>query len=188
MPVSEATYRKLAEEDFESGWELVCGELRRKPGMTLFHNTISRDVARELQTQLPLDDFEATYNQARLRLHGGTFYVPDVVVIPTAFMPAHVDETGVEVYPEVMPLVVEVWSPSTGGYDVETKLADYQERGDAEIWRIDPRDRSVTTWVRSADGGYTARKYTRGSIRPSAFPGLEIALATIFRRFPSRGR
>ena len=187
MPVSEATYRRLAEEDFESGWELVCGELRRKPGMTLFHNSISRDVSRALQATLPLDDYEVAYNQARLRLHAGTYYVPDVVVIPTAFMPAHLDETGVEAYPEPMPLVVEIWSPSTGGYDVETKLVDYQQRGDAEIWRIDPRDRSVTSWVRGAGGSYTMRRYIRGSIRLSALPGVEIVLAAIFRRSPQKG-
>jgi hypothetical protein len=29
--------------------------------------------------------------------------------------------------------VVEVWSRSTGAYDVETKLQGYREHGDAEI-------------------------------------------------------
>lgn len=32
-----------------------------------------------------------------------------------------------------LPLVVEVWSRSTGDDDVEGKLADDQRRGDAEI-------------------------------------------------------
>ena len=182
MPVSEATYRKLAEEDFESGWELVCGELRRKPGMTMAHNTIARIVTHLIQPQLALDDYEVAPNQARLRLPAGNHYVPDVVVIPTSVKPAHKDETGVETYPEPMPLIVEVWSPSTGSYDVETKLRDYQERGDAEIWRIDARDRSITSWVRQSDGSYAERRYTRGAIRLAGLPGVTLDVAELFRR------
>ena len=81
MPVSERTYRELAEEDFESGWELVCGELRRKPAMTMAHNTLASVLTFELQRQLPLDDYRCSHNQARLRVPGGSHYVPDVVVI-----------------------------------------------------------------------------------------------------------
>ena len=153
--------------------------------MTMFHNSIARAVAGALLPQLPLDDYEVSPNQARLRTTAGTFFVPDVVVIPTAFMPSHVHETGVEAYPEPMPLVVEVWSPSTGGYDVETKLAEYQLRGDAEIWRIDPRDRSVTAWVRQPDGSYSEHRYTRGRIRVTSLPGVEVEVCALFRRLPA---
>ena len=54
MPVSEATYLRLAVEDFKSGWELVCGELRRKPYMTNAHNRVASVLAFQLQRQLPL--------------------------------------------------------------------------------------------------------------------------------------
>ena len=103
------------------------------------------------------------------------------MVIPLGIMPAHADETGVEAYPEPLPLVVEIWSPSTGGYDVDTKLADYQQRGDAEIWRIDPRDRSLTSWVRQPDGSYVERRYTRGTVVPAALPGVSVELGELFR-------
>lgn len=149
--------------------------------MTMAHNTIASVLTFELQRQLPLDDFLVSHNQARVRLPSGTHYIPDVIVKPTSVMPAHDGETGVEAYPEPLPLVVEVWSPSTGGYDVETKLRDYQERGDGEIWRIDPRNRSLTTWVRQLDGSYVERKYTRGTVHLTSLPGVTVDLAELFR-------
>jgi Uma2 family endonuclease len=37
-----------------------------------------------------------------------------------------------------VPLVVEVWSASTGDDDIEAKIPVCQARGDQEIWRIPP--------------------------------------------------
>ncbi len=181
MPVTEATYRQLAEEDFENGWELVCGRLRKKPGMTLRHNSIAQVLTFVLQRQIPLDAYRVSHNQARLRLPGGTQYIPDVVVVPVDVMARHFDESGVESYAEPLPLVVEVWSPSTGEYDIETKLLEYQARGDLEIWRVDPRDHSITSWVRSAPGSYTTRRYLSGSARPAALPGVIVPLSELFQ-------
>ncbi len=96
-------------------------------------------------------------------------------------MEGHWDESGVETYDEPLPLVVEVWSPSTGDYDVETKLQDYQVRGDAETWRLDTCDRSLTAWVRQEDGSYATVRHTGGLVRPAALPAVEVDLALVFR-------
>lgn len=53
MPVSEETYNALLLEDKESHWELVCGQLRRKPGMTTRHNDRARTLLLLLTPQLP---------------------------------------------------------------------------------------------------------------------------------------
>ena len=79
-----------------------------------------------------------------------------------------------------MPLVVEVWSPSTGDYDVMTKLQQYQFRGDAEIWLVHPYDRTLTAWRRRPDGSYSETLYREGSIEPVALPGVCIELASLF--------
>ena len=76
--------------------------------------------------------------------------------------------------------VVEVWSPSTGTFDVDTKLPEYQRRGDLEIWRIHPYDRILTAWRRQADGSYTESIYREGTIQPVALPGVVIDLDTLF--------
>jgi Uma2 family endonuclease len=78
------------------------------------------------------------------------------------------------------PLVVEVWSRSTGDYDVEEKLADYQRRGDLEIWRIHPYERTLTAWRRLPDGSYEETIYRDGIVRPTALLGVEIDLTALF--------
>jgi len=76
--------------------------------------------------------------------------------------------------------VVEVWSPSTGDYDVDAKLPEYHRRGDQEIWRIHPYERMLTAWRRQPDGSYTETVYTGGVVHPLAFPVVAIDLDTLF--------
>jgi Uma2 family endonuclease len=87
---------------------------------------------------------------------------------------------SLEVFESALPLVVEVWSKSTGGYDVEEKLAEYQRRGDLEIWRIHPYEKTLTSWVRRDDGTYEQRIYTAGAVRCAALPGVTVDLSTLF--------
>jgi Uma2 family endonuclease len=80
-----------------------------------------------------------------------------------------------------LPLVVEVWSSSTGDYDVDTKLPVYQERGDLEIWRIHPYARTLTSWQRQPDGSYQETIHRGGIVTPVALPGVAIDLETLFQ-------
>jgi len=149
--------------------------------MTAEHNDIASLLTFELQRQLPLADFTVRMNSTRARLPGGTNFVPDVIVIPTALILAARGTGNLEAYVEPLPLVVEVWSPSTGDYDVTDKLAGYRSRGDAEIWLIHPRTRVLTSWIREADGGYEERAISSGEILPVALPGVRVRLESLFR-------
>jgi Uma2 family endonuclease len=73
-----------------------------------------------------------------------------------------------------------VWSPSTGDYDVDTKIPVYQRRGDLEIWRIHPYERTVTRWVRQADGSYEETNHDGGIIPLSALSAVTIDLDALF--------
>jgi Uma2 family endonuclease len=181
MPVSEQTYTQVALEDVEGSWELVCGQLRRKPAMTQEHNSIARRLGYALQRQLPIDDFEVAVNTGRVRIPGGSHFVPDVMVIPSAASAGLRGRPAIEAYDDPLPLVVEVWSPSTGEYDVDTKLPEYRRRGDLEIWRIHPYERTLTAWTRAAGGSYTERTVTGGEVRPVALPGVVVLLESLFR-------
>ena len=86
-----------------------------------------------------------------------------------------------EVHTEPMPLVVEVWSRSTGRFDVEDKLREYRERGDLESWRIHPYERTLTTWRRQPDGTHDGTLYRDVVIRPAFLPGVAIDLGDLFR-------
>ena len=60
--------------------------------------------------------------------------------------------------------MAEVWSPTTGHYDVATKLEGNRERGDLEIWFIHPYERTLTAWRRQPEGSYTEELYRGGGV------------------------
>jgi len=152
MPVSERTYLQLALED-PNQWELHCGNLRRKPAMTAAHNDIGFELAFRLRQQLDRSQYRVRHNSGHVRRSAENYYIPDVFVIPTdLFRPLRDLRNVLEAYDAPLPLVVEVWSPSTGDYDVDAKLPEYQRRGDLEIWRIHPFERTLIAWRRQPDG------------------------------------
>jgi Uma2 family endonuclease len=84
-----------------------------------------------LIAQLDRRLYRVNVNGGRTRLSSRTYYIPDVVVIPAAYKtPFEDDLRAFNAFAEPLPLVIEVWSPSTGHYDIATKLKGYRERGD----------------------------------------------------------
>ena len=179
MPVSEATYRRVALEDDEQ-WELVCGRLRKKPLMTTEHQGIAREMVHSLFLQMDWDEY--IFGQdIKVRTSSGSYFIPDVTVVPRAFERRLREQPGTfEVYDVPLPLVVEVWSPSTGDYDVDEKLSEYRRRGDLEIWRIHPYEHTLIAWVRQPDGSYDETLYTSGVVRLTALPNVTVDLNRLF--------
>ena len=139
MPVSEQTYLRLVQEDPDSKWELHCGRLWSKQPMTWEHSDIYGHLGLMLQNQMSRTDFIVKWNAGQVRRSEAQYYVPDIIVVPREMADRLFATPGtVEVYPEPLPLVVEVWSPSTGRLDVREKLPEYQRRGDREVWLIHP--------------------------------------------------
>jgi Uma2 family endonuclease len=182
MSVSEKTYRQVALEDPDGFWELWHGCLRSKPTDTIEHNDVTELLTRELMRQLPASLYAVRMNTGRVRVSTGSYYIPDVWVISRESIDRKRREQPrkLEVYDEPMPLVVEVWSPSTGNYDVEEKLREYQRRGDLDIWRIHPCDNTLTRWLRQDDGNYAMSVITSGNVHPAALPGVTIELPVLF--------
>src|SRR5579884_1240414 len=182
MAISEQTYELVALEDGDERWELVCGRLRAKPAMTAQHNEIARVLARALILQLDRAEYSVAENSARLRISTGSYYVPDLCVIPRGLVRRQQQErpTRLEVYEDPLPLVVEVWSPRTGEYDVEEKLREYQRRGDREIWRLHPHERTLVARRRRDGGTYEQITFREGQVQPIALPGVTIEIAGLF--------
>lgn len=181
MPVSEETYRRVALEDPEGHWELHCGRLVRKPAMTAEHNLVARSLWRMLDRHLSPDAPVVMHDDGRLRRIEGHYFVPDIAVVPRAYMQRLLaDPATFEAYDEPVPLVVEVWSPSTGPYDVETKLPEYQRRGDAEIWFLHPYQKTLTAWRQQPDHTYGETIYRGGVVHPVALPDVSIDLDALF--------
>jgi Uma2 family endonuclease len=181
--VTAQTYQQVVLEDPEGHWELHRGRLREKPSMSFRHNDVCAELGFVLRRQLDRDIYRVRVNAGRVSRSDETYYIPDVAVIPLALAEPFRDRPDVlEVYTEPLPLVVEVWSPSTGGYDVDAKLPEYQRRGDAEIWRLHPFDRTLAVWRRQPNGSYAKETYQGGLIRPAALPGVTIDLDAVWAR------
>ena len=181
MPVSEQTYEQVALEDPDGQWELVCGRLRRKPGMPREHNGAMRRLNHRLAIQLDEREYLVSMDGPPLRISTGTFYRPDLCVIPLAIEAQRRETPGrLEVYTEPLPLVVEVWSPSTREYDTEEKLREYQWRGDLEIWRLHPYERTLTIWRHQPDASYRQAVQRGGIASPATLPNITVDLDSLF--------
>jgi Uma2 family endonuclease len=179
--MSGGAYERLALAEPDRKWELRDGVLREKPGMTAAHNELAVTLDSMLLSQLDRAAYRVRIDAGRLQRPEATYFIPDVFVVPTAYVIPLMDQQDVlEVYGQPLPLVVEVWSRSTGEYDVEEKLAVYKQRGDLEIWRIHPYERTLTAWRRLSDGSYDETIHHEGVVSPTALPGVEIDLAALF--------
>ena len=175
--ISEETYLRLALRDPDRQWELHRGRLREKPGMSVEHNDYMFHLGMLLQQQLDRSIHRIRVNGGRLRHPAASYYIPAVAVIPVELDRPQRGQPGrLEVYATPLPLVVELWFRSTGDYDVEEKLLGYQQRGDLDIWRLHPYERTLTRWVRRPDGSYAETIHTSGTVDLSALPGVRIDL------------
>ncbi|MFM9106749.1 MAG: Uma2 family endonuclease [Chloroflexota bacterium] len=178
---SPCDYEALAARDLEGQWELWDGSPRAKPGMTFAHNDLGQELGHMLRNQLDRRQYRVRSNTARVRWSDRNVFIPDVVVVPASDAVALRDQTqALETYVGSMPLVVEVWSRSTGDYDQEVKILTYKARGDAEIWRIHPYQRILQRWVHEPDGAYRETIHTPGTVTLAALPGVAIDLDALF--------
>lgn len=179
--ITEEAYAKLVFANPDRKLELYEGEVREKPGMSFEHGEVVMWLSQQLLLQLDLRQFKVRMNEGRVRRSPGSIYIPDLIVFPAAYGAMLAGRPGkLAIISDSLPLVVEIWPASTGGYDGNAKIPEYQRRGDLEIWHIHPCERTVTAWRRQADGTYDETVYRGGHIEPVALPGVAIDLAKLF--------
>lgn len=181
MSSAQQTFEEFALASTDAQWELHRGQLVEKPSMSFAHNDVASELFGVLHRQLDRKVFRVRLNAGHVKSGEESYLIPDVMVFPATLFPkSGVDLFALEVYGSPISLVVEVWSPSTGRYDIEAKLPIYRERGDLEIWRLRPRERELTTWRRRPDGSYTETVILGGEIEPVALPGVTVDLDALF--------
>jgi len=173
-------YEHFVQSGTERNWELHDGQLVEKPGVSWDHGDIIEDLGYLLRHQLDRTAFRVRENEGRVRKPADTIFIPDIAVVPVSYGEPFRGRPGLAIFSDPLPLVVEVWSPSTGNYDIASKLPIYQQRGDREIWRIHPYERTITSWQRQPDGSYVESLHRDGIVRPVALPGVEINLDELF--------
>lgn len=180
MPNTAHALEAVALEDLEGHWELHDGRLQEKPRMSFGHNEAARELADQLIRQLPKEMYRIFQNRGHLRAPNGATYTPDVAIVPMSLMAKlRIDPTQFEVYDEPVPFLAEVWSPKTGTYDIDSKFPAYRLRGDAEIWRIHPFQRTLTVW-RRPDGQYERTEIQENTVRLHVLPEVIIHLDFLF--------
>ncbi len=179
---------RLTEQDFEAfllnvregHWELHDGVLVEKSPMSWDHQVVMINLAMQLGQQLSRDAFRVQV-ESRVRRPEATVLQPDVMVIPDDYGDEFRNQPGrLAIFSRPLPLVAEVWSVSTGDYDVMAKLPIYMQRGDVEIWLIHPYEKTVTSWRRQPDGSYSSSVHQAGVIRPAALPDVVVEIADLF--------
>ena len=178
--MTEQEYEAFVWANPDARWELHDGVLVEKPEVTWDHADIASHLGHLLQLQLDRAEYRV-FIEGRARRPPATVFLPDVMVLPTSYGDPFRGQPGkLAIFAGPLPLVVEVWSRSTGEYDVDTKIPVYMQRGDLEIWRIHPYERTVTRWVRHPAGSYEETVHRGGTISLAALPGVTIDLGTLF--------
>jgi Uma2 family endonuclease len=181
MVTTQRTCEQIALDEPDRQWELYRGVLREKPAMSFGHNSAQRNLARSLFLQTDPSEFVVSINASRVRHPEETYYLPDLAVIPVDLTKGFREQRiALEVYSQPMALDVEIWSPSTGDYDIDEKIPDYKMRGDPVIWRLHPFDRTLTIWRRQNDGTYDEQTITTGIVSVESLPSVTIDLDAIF--------
>ncbi len=179
--ITEQAYSRLVFSEPDRQLELYGGEVRQKPGVSWEHGAVAMELGVLLRQQLDRRQFQVAINEWRVRPGPGSIYIPDLVVVPAAFGREFIGQPGLlAIFSDPPPLVVEIWSRSTGDYDVNAKIPEYRRRGDKEIWRVHPYERTITAWTLLPDRSYDETVIREGTIRPVALPGVEIELSTLF--------
>src|SRR5918996_6276407 len=84
--ISEQEYRELALNDPDSRWELWDGVPREKPLMSMKHDDLAFYLGYLLQSQLDRNVYRVNVNGGKTRHSPRNYSIPDVVVIPAAFL------------------------------------------------------------------------------------------------------
>lgn len=178
--MSDDAYERVALADDDQHWELWDGVLVEKPGMSTEHNHALVELVFQLRLQLDQSRYRVRVKSTRVS-KPRSYYIPDVLVVPTEAERLTRGRPGrLETYADPLPFVAEIWSPSTGRYDIDKKLPEYMARGDHEIWRIHPFEQRATVWQRQPDGSYAEVVFLGGRVAVTSLPGVEIDLDALF--------
>ena len=173
--MSEQQYEAFVLSGVDGLWELWHGVLVEKPGMSWKHLDVIAELVHLLRSQLDRTQY-AVFSEGRARRPTETIFLPDIMVLPVAYGEGLFDDPRLAIFSDPLLLVVEVWSQSTGDYDLAAKVPVYQQRGDADIWFIHPFERTMKRSVRRPDGSYHETIHRGGIVPLAALPHVAIDL------------
>jgi Uma2 family endonuclease len=111
--ITEEAYQQFVLSGVEGSWELHDGRLVEKPGRSWKHGSVVTELITLFHQQLDRAEYHV-FSGLRVRRPAATVFLPDVMIVPTSYGDAIRDLPVLAIFSDPLPLVVEVWSPSTG--------------------------------------------------------------------------
>ena len=181
MVATKLDFEQFALAHPEGKWELHRGELREKPPMASGHDRSFLELTHQLFRQEDRTVFRVLPGVGRVARATTSYYIPDLCIVTAAqFAAFDGQDRSLHLYRDPLLLVVEIWSPSTGPYDIDEKVPEYLARGDLEVWRLHPFARTLHVWRKRADAAYDETEFTGGRVSLHALPGVMVDLDALF--------
>ena len=188
MPLSKEV-RKYTYSDYlaypdDERWEIIDGVAYMQSAPSWQHQSISRELLRQLSNYLLHRSCEVFASPFDLRLSDAqvndedvtNVYQPDLVVICDK---SKLKGTG---YFGIPNLVIEILSHSTAKADRLLKFNIYEKFGVKEYWIVEPDMKLVSVFILQDNNRYGRTElYTEtGDVKISIFPDLVIDLNLVF--------
>jgi len=172
------TYSDYLKWDDNVRRELIDGKVYSMAAPNRKHQTISRNLFRQLDRFLEDKQCEVYYAPFDVRLNSDTLddtvVQPDIVIVCDHSI---LDDAGCKGAPDI---VVEILSPSTADYDRNTKFHKYLQAGIREYWIIDPKTQSLAVHILK-DGNYITHAYAdKETVSVHVLEGCSINLSEVF--------
>ncbi|NEQ43136.1 MAG: Uma2 family endonuclease [Leptolyngbya sp. SIOISBB] len=185
-------------DDTDVRYELVKGQLVEMTPPTWQHLLIARYLERLFEAEIQRSKLDWMALQgAGQRVDAETARLPDVMVAPIQSFQDSAEETAV--LQDAACLVVEIVSPSSVADDYLHKLAEYEAKGIAEYWIVDPLALGAARYIGTpkqptisvyqlnqgalTTGEYNTPEQFRGSeqVQSDLFPLLQVTAQQIFQ-------
>jgi Uma2 family endonuclease len=181
------------EDGTDTRYELVKGQLVAMTPPTWQHLLIARFLERLFEDAIEaLGQDWIAFQGAGQQIGEATSRLPDVMVVPTASIQGECSNPAV--LRDAAILVVEVVGPSSVADDYLHKLAEYESKGIAEYWIVDPQALGPSRYIgrpkqptisvyQLLEGEYAApqRFQSNEVIESGIFPELQITTQEIFQ-------
>jgi Uma2 family endonuclease len=163
-------------------FELIYGEAYAMAAPSLYHQSISGEVFRQISNYLygkPCKAFPAPFD-VRLFYDVDDDEDDDTVVQPDISVICGAAKRGPEGCRGAPDMVVEILSPSNTAIEMDRKFELYRVAGVREYWVIDPEHKTLHAY-RFKEALILPRSYASTDTAPvDIFPGLEVALEPVF--------
>lgn len=189
MPIPESkekyTYADYLTWPEDERWEIIDGVPYRQAAPTWQHQSISRELLRQISNYLldkPCQVFAAPFDLCIPELNESDEKIFNVVSQPDIVVVCDENKLRKTGYFGTPELIIEITSPSTARNDKLLKFNKYEKAGVKEYWIVEPEIKIISVFTLQDNSKYGRPDVfsEEGQISVSIFPDLLIDLKPVF--------